>query len=238
MEVAYDETGLKSPIADGDLVHVFSIVPRYTDTVTLRGNTSNPGRFAWHPGMRISDLIPDKDSLVTRDYWWKRSQLGLPALDFEPAPEMKNMRQPPDNNVITLTRPVPENPNSPQENQPSSLQDQSSQDQLLQDQSSNAQSPTAPQYRNQVTQQRGANSSLAEQQDTNTTRTRRAKQGTHVRLLAPDIDWSYATIERIDSATLKTTLIPFDLGQVVLLHDASQDIELKSGDIVSIFSEA
>jgi protein involved in polysaccharide export with SLBB domain len=63
-------------------------------------------------------------------------------------------------------------------------------------------------------------------------------QRTTVRLLAPDIDWDYATVERIDPDTLKTTLIPFDLGKLVLQHDASQDLELKSGDIVSIFSEA
>jgi protein involved in polysaccharide export with SLBB domain len=237
MEVAYDESGLRSPIVDGDLVRVFSIVPRYTDTVTLRGNTSNPGRFAWHPGMRISDLIPDKDSLVTRDYWWKRSQLGLPAPDFEPAPEMKNMRQPVDNNVITLSRPTPDNPNSQQGSQELSSQDQSLQDQSLQDQSFASQSPRV-QDRSRVSQQRAANSSLAEQQDTSASRMRRNKQGTNVRLLAPDIDWNYATIERIDSGTLKTTLIPFDLGKVVLLHDASQDLELRSGDIVSIFSEA
>jgi len=151
---------------------------------------------------------------------------------------MKNMRQPAENNVITLSRPTQDNLNSPQESREPSSQDQLLQDQLLQDQSTTTQSP-APQYRNQVGQQRGANSSLAEQQETTASRMRRAKQqGTNVRLLAPDVDWNYATIERIDSGTLKTTLIPFDLGKVVLLHDASQDLELRSGDIVSIFSEA
>ena len=79
MEVAYDTAGLATPIADGDLVRVFSIIPRYQKTVTLRGNTANPGHFAWHPGMHISDLIPDKDSLITRNYWWRRARLGLPA---------------------------------------------------------------------------------------------------------------------------------------------------------------
>ena len=63
-------------------------------TVILRGNTANPGRFAWHPGMRVSDLIPDKDSLITRNYWWKRAQLGLPAPEFEPVPGFDNLRQP------------------------------------------------------------------------------------------------------------------------------------------------
>jgi protein involved in polysaccharide export with SLBB domain len=66
----------------------------------------------------------------------------------------------------------------------------------------------------------------------------RSARRTTVRLLAPDIDWDYATVERIDPDTLKTTLVPFDLGSLVLKHDATQDLELKSGDIVSIFSEA
>jgi len=45
-------------------------------------------------------------------------------------------------------------------------------------------------------------------------------------------------VERLDPETLKTTLIPFDLGKLVLQHDASQDLELQAGDVVSIFSEA
>jgi protein involved in polysaccharide export with SLBB domain len=57
-------------------------------------------------------------------------------------------------------------------------------------------------------------------------------------VLAPEIDWSYAVIERLDSETLKTTLFPFDLGKLVLQHDASQDLELQAGDVVSVFSEA
>ncbi len=43
MEVAYDANGLKTTLADGDLVQVYSIVPRYQKTVTLRGNIANPG---------------------------------------------------------------------------------------------------------------------------------------------------------------------------------------------------
>src|ERR1039458_9415273 len=56
MEVAYDANGLATLPADGDLVRVFSIVPVYRKTVILRGNAANPGRFAWHPGMRVSEL--------------------------------------------------------------------------------------------------------------------------------------------------------------------------------------
>ena len=149
MEVAYDAAGMALPMADGDIVRVYSIVPKYEKTVILRGNTANPGRFAWHSGMRISDLIPDKESLITRNYWWKRAQLGLPVPEFEPAPSFTDMRQ-----------------------------------------------------------------------------------------AAPEIDWDYAVVERLDADTLKSTLIPFDLGKLVLQHDASQDFDLQAGDAVTVFSQA
>ena len=215
MEIAYDKTGLETPLADGDIVRIFSIVPRYDKTVVLRGNLATPGRFAWHPGMRLSELIPDKDSLVTRDYWWKRTQLGLPAPEFEPTPGFQNLTQPFDGKAVSLKPPAQE--------------DLRAQNEL-----------ESPQDRSQTAQQRGSSSSLAAQQysASSSPQALRPAQRTTVRLLAPDIDWDYATVERIDPETLKTTLIPFDLGALVLKHDASQDLELKSGDIVSIFSEA
>jgi protein involved in polysaccharide export with SLBB domain len=62
---------------------------------------------------------------------------------------------------------------------------------------------------------------------------------TQTALLRPasQTDWNYAVIERLDTATMATSLIPFDLGKLVLSHDASQDLELKPGDTVTIFSQ-
>jgi hypothetical protein len=59
-----------------------------------------------------------------------------------------------------------------------------------------------------------------------------------VHLSAPEIDWSYAVIERMNPDTLQTTLVPFDLGKLVIDHDVSQNLELKAGDVISIFSQA
>jgi protein involved in polysaccharide export with SLBB domain len=235
MEVAYDASGLATPLTDGDLIHVFSIAPAYRKTVTLRGNTTNPGRFAWRPGMHISDLIPDRESLITRNYWWKRSQLGLPIPEYEPIPGFANMRQPAENNSVTLKPPPQDNTNG--SNQPGLQQDQSGfqQDQsgLQQDQSGFQQG-----QQNLGAQQRAGSSSLAAQQTLLTGRALPPSQRTEVKILAPEIDWNFALVERLDPETLKTTLIPFDLGKLVLQHDASQDLELQAGDVVSIFSEA
>jgi protein involved in polysaccharide export with SLBB domain len=250
IEVAYDPSGLATPLADGDLVHVFSIVPKYTKTVTLRGNTANPGRFAWHAGMHVSDLIPDKSSLITRDYWWKRAQLGLRAPEFEPTPGFADMRQPAENRVITLKIPTSDQLNGSdqyglqQQNQLGQqnqfgLQNQSGQQNQLELQNqSGQQNQLGLQNQNLSAQQRGGSSSLASQRAALSSRILRPDQRTEIRQLAPEIDWNYAVIERLNLDTLKATLVPFDLGKLVLQHDASQDLELQAGDVVSIFSEA
>ena len=60
------------------------ISPQFQNTVTLRGNVAETGRFSWHPGMKLSDIIPDSQSLITRDYWERRNQLGVPGPEFKP----------------------------------------------------------------------------------------------------------------------------------------------------------
>jgi protein involved in polysaccharide export with SLBB domain len=259
MEVAYDAAGLATPLADGDLLRVLSIVPSYQKTVILRGNTANPGRFAWHPGMHISELIPDKESLLTRNYWWKRTQLGLPAPEFEPMGGFAGMRQPTEDHPSTLEL-------SPQQvqNAMSAPGAQGSEAALLRSQMASGQAqPGAGQNlsasqqaqaaalasqlgaaQNQQQQpqlsaeQRASSSSLASEEMAQSNRPVAPEQKNQVQLLAPEIDWSYAVIERLDPETLRTTLIPFDLGKLVLQHDTAQDLELQPSDVVSIFSEA
>ncbi len=108
-ELANDAEGLGAKLADGDIVRIDPIASSYRDTVTLRGSIANPGRFRWRPGMRLSDLIPDRDALVTRGYWWRRTQLGLPAPEFTAAPtpvrrRMSNSRP----NCLQAERNTPE----------------------------------------------------------------------------------------------------------------------------------
>ena len=227
MEVAFDANGLATPLADGDLIRVYSIVPIYRETVVLRGNTANSGRFAWHAGMRISDLVPDKEALITRDYWWKRAQLGLPAREFAATPDYDHLRQPAENSAVTLRSPSQEGIGIPEQVGPQ-------QNQL------GVQQNPSPSRRGESlsAEQRAGSASLASAQATFDSRMTGSKHLTEADTPAPEIDWDYAVIERLDPQTLKTLLIPFDLGAVVLRHDASQDLTLNPGDVVSIFSEA
>jgi protein involved in polysaccharide export with SLBB domain len=276
MEVAWDVAGLKTPLDDGDLVQVLSILPKYEKTVILRGNIANPGRFAWHEGMHLSDLIPDKESLVTRNYWWKRAELGLPSAEFEPLESFPYLRQPTTPEQLSRNRLTGQSGvNRPSANgTPGDLSsEQTYGGQNMTDenygsypQSSqpNAQNPNGeypyadnpyaanPYGANPNTvnpnaatfagtsqlsaAQRAGSSSLAAQteQAGTTPSTSRIEVGP----LAPEIDWDYAVIERRDPDTLKTVLVPFDLGRLVLQHDASQDLALEPGDVVTVFSQA
>lgn len=253
MEVAWDQAGLATSLDDGDLIRVYSIVPMYQKTVMLRGNTANQGRFAWHPGMHISDLIPDKESLITRNYWWKRAALGFPAPEFEPLQVFSNLRQPSNAVELPRTRLIepPANNGLPGNQAATGGTEMSLSPQSLNDQSysqpvpgygsnppamsgqtgvpgSMSQTPSAA--------QRASSASLAAGQSDYSSTPPPAYR-TEVGPVAPDIDWDYAVVERLDAATLKTVLIPFDLGRLVIQHDAAQDLALQPGDIVSIFSQ-
>src|SRR5712671_6209004 len=75
LEFPFDLQSRSLPLKDGDIVRVSSIIPRFDDTVTLRGHVSNPGRYPWKPGMRVRDLIPDAGALLTRRYWRERAAI-------------------------------------------------------------------------------------------------------------------------------------------------------------------
>jgi protein involved in polysaccharide export with SLBB domain len=250
MEVRLDAAGLATAVKDGDVLQILPLVTKFQRAVTLRGNTANPGRFAWHEGMRLSNLIPDRESLLTRDYWWRRAQAGVVAPEFQPLRELYELRQP--NSPIDLLHPVPsQSQENPPNGQTSQNQTPSSEDpyhefdttplvpaypQDRSPQSEEANRAAATQYNAST---RGSQSALAEPADDtaeslNPPRTHR----TVIRLNVAEIDWSYAVIERVDPTTLKSQLVQFDLGKLVNDHDSSQDLALQPGDVVTVFSQS
>jgi protein involved in polysaccharide export with SLBB domain len=74
-EFALDTSGQGRLLRDGDLLRVFPLSPKFENAVTLRGNVAQSGLYPWKEGMRISDLIPSRDFLITRDYWNRQNHL-------------------------------------------------------------------------------------------------------------------------------------------------------------------
>ncbi|MES3025465.1 MAG: SLBB domain-containing protein [Pseudomonadota bacterium] len=75
-EIKFDGAGLARGVADGDLVSVRAISARFDNVVTLRGNVAVASRSPWRPGMRLRDLIPDRDALITPDYWTRKNAVA------------------------------------------------------------------------------------------------------------------------------------------------------------------
>jgi protein involved in polysaccharide export with SLBB domain len=150
-EVALTNPGLSRPMHDGDLVNVVALSPKFENAVTLRGNVASPGRYPWREGMRVSNLIPSREFLVTREYWKQQNQITLES-------------------QVPGSRPSGE------------LND--------------------------------------------------------VRRAVPDINWDYAVVQRMDPDDLSTTLIPFNLGRAIVEHNDANDVPLRPGDVVTVFSQS
>ena len=70
-----DAAGLQRPLHDGDILTLFEISPQFANAVTLRGNVAAPLRYPYTAGMRVRDLIPDREALITPDYYKRKNLL-------------------------------------------------------------------------------------------------------------------------------------------------------------------
>lgn len=150
LDVVLNEQGLRQALRDGDVLTLLGISPAFANAVTLQGAVAAPLRYRWFEGMKVLDLIPERDALITADYY-KRKNLLVQNAD------------------------------------------------------------TAQQ----------AGGGIANR----------------IRGQADQINWDYAVIERLDRLTLTNQLIPFNLGRAVLQKDASQNLPLQPGDVVTILSQ-
>lgn len=147
-ERSLDAAGLSKPLQDGDVVSFFKISPEFGNAVTLRGNVAAPLRYAYRPGMRVSDLIPEREALIVADYYLRRNIL----VQYESGREVSG-----------------------------------------------------------------------------------ARLANEVKNLVDEINWDYAVVERLDPKEIRSQLIPFNLSKAVRDRDPEANIELKPGDVVTIF---
>ena len=191
-EFALDEAGQARQLHNGDLVRVFSISPRFDNAVTLRGNVAEPGRYPFRPEMKVRDLIPNKEFLLTRGFWNNQNSGGN-ALRSGARAESGGSSE---FSTTSLT--------------------QSSQG----EQNTGKRQGSDKDWHEQ--------SAVAEGQ---------GGLRNDVKRNAPDINWDYAVIQRLDSADLSTSLIPFNLGRAILDGSDADNIPLQAGDVVTIFSQ-
>jgi len=241
LEFPYDQQSRALPVKDGDIVHVFSIVPRFENTVTLRGNVASPGRYPWKPGMRVRDLIPNAQTLLTRRYWRDRAAIvnGRATEYPVPAERSQNNRSPnqQQTNGINNTATNPDNQDAAGNNIfPDGSVDaigSSNVTEGLAAQNAQAASDKGslkPGDQKPSDSQPRPQSNLA---NPNTVR----NVAEDVRRYSPEINWDYAIIQRVNPEDLSSKLIWMSPRKAILERDEASNLELQPGDIVTIFSQ-
>jgi polysaccharide export outer membrane protein len=198
-EFPLDGPGLERILKDGDVVRIFALSPRFYKAVTLRGNVAHPGRTEWHNGMRLKDVIPNQDALITRDYWRATNWVA----NAGERGDEQNSRD-----YWRATSPL-------------KLDDESISTYRRHD---------AGESIDQSLDSRPAAGKAATEATT-------AKLRNQIARNAPEINWDYAVIQRLNPRDLSTRLIPFDLGKLVLQGDEQINLALEPGDVITIFSQ-
>ena len=213
-EFPLDPAGSRRTLEDGDMLQVFPISPRFENAVTLRGNVALPGRIPWHEGMRVSDLIPSRDSLITRRYWNQQNHLVAPltAVGSQNLPT-GNQNQPGAQGAGQYQQGMPG----------TGLYQQGAQGpgQYLQ-----GMPGTGPTSRGlwSAESYAGPRPPLDVMTD--------------LFQYSAEINWEYAAIERLDQHDLSTHVIPFNLGRALDDPASSDNQVLQPGDVVVIFSRS
>jgi protein involved in polysaccharide export with SLBB domain len=74
-DLRLDSAGLAQSLRDGDVITLLPISPAFGNAVTLQGAVAQPLRHAYVPQMRVQDLIPDREALITPEYYRHKNQL-------------------------------------------------------------------------------------------------------------------------------------------------------------------
>lgn len=242
-QVDFNTASAQKPVLGGDVISVNAIQLGFDNAVTLRGNVAQPLRHPFKEGMRIRDLIPDREILITRDYQLRRNLIVVPQSDQNPIYQRealalndgaKRDRDLAASKDLVPAKPGAEDPAS----KASATGKEVPQDVLVR------RDPTTG-YETVVTTDGATGRERVILRDPVTGRevvqNREAfdarKLIESVRNLADEINWDYAVIERRRESDLSTALIPFNLGKAILEGDPAHNLLLRPGDIVTVFSK-
>jgi len=268
-----DVSGLQRELKDGDLLRIFPISPEFEDTVTLRGNVANPGRFPWHDGMRVSDLIPSRDALITRSYWYQESHLAESAPPGSSWSEengvRRNPRQPavPNRQYNGAGNPrgtgganqgygTTSNPRCAEA--PDHAYDGDGNPRGAEAPSQEYDAACNPPGAGTANQEYGPDGNPRDAgaanrdyyADSNLPRGNEPNQQSSPLVHKPtdamqdllqnsaEINWDYASIQRLDAQDLSTRLIAFNLGNAIGNTTSPDNQLLKPGDVITIFSRS
>lgn len=245
-EFQLDQNGLAKPMRDGDVVTVFSISPRFDNAVKLQGNVAAPMRYIWKEGMRITDLLNDKNSVIPGAYWARQNSGALNNSynkkevnwDYAVVQRLDGEKLTTKLVAFKLGKAIEGDPAENMLLQPGDVVTIFSAEEAL------------PKTENDIVL-KGSIFSPSNRRFV-------WREGMRVNDLIPSakwltdyydywsnlrgdklssgINWGYANVVRLQHRDLTRTMLTFDLGKAVLGNDSTHNLVLLPGDEVSIFT--
>lgn len=78
-------------VQDGDKIRIFPIAPYDQNSVYLEGHVLRPGKYSYHPGMRLTDLVSSYKDLLPEPAGQYGEIIRLSAPDYRPVIESFNL---------------------------------------------------------------------------------------------------------------------------------------------------
>lgn len=237
-EFKLDTAGVAKPLRDGDVLTLLAISPQFANAVTLKGAVAQPLRYAYKPGMKISDLIPDREALISPDFY-RRKNLLVQVMPLEDEQDGRNRYG--QRRYDANGQPIPGSTRG------SATGGTTNGDSgTIGTVGANGRGTRGGGYvdpndidRNAQGNRAGTGAYRDDASDPNRPASPASSQRNTRNLasLFDELNWDYAVIERLDTQTLQTQLIPFNLGGAVIRHNPNDDIVLQPGDVVTVFSQ-
>jgi polysaccharide export outer membrane protein len=247
-DIALDGAGLKTELLNGDLITVLAITSELGNAVTLRGNVAQPSRMAWIEGMRVRDLIPKKETLISRDSVRRQNEVLFDANQRERALRERELMA-----EDLLDDPVLDVRIDQKGLREARLKEMAATDKAASavggtaallgtkpsDKSYDGRTATADRdartieaYRESRQARMFSNQASIKVNERNTVPSVAESVGNGY----DEINWDYAVIERVNRKDLSVSLLPFNLAHV--LNDAKDPDNhlLQAGDVVTVFS--
>jgi len=170
-----DLSELKSYLPkDGDVISFYPIKKEFSNSIIIRGNISVPRKHEYIPGMRVSDVIPNQNELVSSKYYELKNSL------------IKNKKK--------------------------TIEDTKGNVELIKD----------TEFKKQDI-------------DNETEPETETLTPFNFENKLPNINWDYASIDRLEKDKFNTKLISFNLYKAIH-KDPSNDLELEPGDVITIYN--
>ena len=205
----------------------------------MRGHVAQPLRYPYKPGMRIRDLIPDREALISPDFYRRKNLLVQMIEDDETSPMRRLERR----RATAICRATGAARARPRARLPAprrvrgragaAQQLPGTGDRRQRRRRSDRRGATAPGDRLDAT-----GTAARPQPRPTTTRPRcDARARAAAATLFDELNWDYAVIERLNRNDLTTQVIPFNLGKAILQGDEANNLALLPGDVVTVYSQ-